>query len=126
MPTSKACLMECSECAGIMSPKLDSYNYIECGVPGILLRNVQVLACDNTQCGNMKVTICAMASLHNEIYKAILRRREHTNEEQTFMRKYSAGRKDWHDYNPDMVYWNVVYFGSRHSDHWLILEPITE
>ena len=85
--------MKCTECRQVeMVISKESIRYEECGLPNIVLKNVEVKRCP--ECGNSLVSIPALAGLHKSIATHLVQQSERlTAPEIRFLRKYLGWSK---------------------------------
>lgn len=58
--------MKCPEChTGVMKTKKETIRYKECGLPNVVLKNIEVDRCPD--CGNTIMSIPAISGLHRTI-----------------------------------------------------------
>jgi len=79
--------MTCTDCGSEMTTGTENYRYDQCGLPYVVLENVQVSRCQ--KCGAHEVSIVGLEALHHFIAYAVAQKGTRlTQEELRFLRKY--------------------------------------
>ena len=80
--------MRCVQCAGDrVRARRENHEYLECGLPGITLADVEVRRC--ATCGHRSVVIPGLSQLHRAIAEAVIRKPTAlTRQELRFLRKH--------------------------------------
>lgn len=82
-------LRTCTECKGVAEGQRENYNYTECGLKNVVLK--EVLVCRCPRCGAEQVEIPNMDGLHRTIALAVLcKRRLLSGDEIRFLRNVAG------------------------------------
>jgi putative zinc finger/helix-turn-helix YgiT family protein len=79
--------MKCMDCGAEMNTARENYRYDDCGLPYVVLEDVEVSRC--SACGNIEVSIPAIEDVHEKIAWFVAQKSSRlTPDEVKFLRKY--------------------------------------